>query len=82
MREHMLCGDQVRLRIVPYVGLKVLRKRRVQRQTTGIHQLQDDESEDGLAERRCVEHGVLVDNAGRARKSSALAHVPLKLAVA
>jgi hypothetical protein len=82
MTEYVPGGSQPRLRVVPNVGGKVLRKRRFQREMAGVHQLKHDEGEDGLAERRRIEHGVFVDGVSRARQSNAMAQIVMRLAVA
>jgi hypothetical protein len=57
-------------------------KRRPQLESSGIHKLQHNESENRFAQRRRLEQGMLVDGGWRWRVLNAPAQIPVELAVA
>src|ERR1700722_7043877 len=81
MAKHVLDGDPLCPPIVPDVRGEVFGERLFERQTTGVHELQDDEGEDRLTQGGCVENCMLVDKAWRPGVSNALTQIAIELTV-
>jgi hypothetical protein len=70
------------LKIAREILWQIVGKRRLQLESAGIRKLQHSEGEDRFAQRRRLEHGMLVDGGRRWREANAPAQIPVEFAVA